>query len=264
MSLQATMNYLVPASGTTSGFDVSQVFSATPVNIDWRTIGLDGKPFVPSGVFIDNTLGTGAIRIVINENGFVVQCPAGAAIQTQYPAPLGQSVSITGLGQATVVFVDFPVIPFVTPGTGGTATATTIADGSDVALGALADAAVTNPAAAASVIALLKGVLTNQDSLSEKFTAPPATGTVSNFGLTVVSQIMLPANAGRQGAVFVNDGPNICYLLLTTTGPAAANTCTVILPAGGSFVLNKGDYTGNVHGIGNAAGGTIRITEFTA
>jgi hypothetical protein len=47
--------------------------------------------------------------------------------------------------------------------TSGT-TAVTVADGADVAEGAKADAAVTNPASSASVIALLKGILTNTGS----------------------------------------------------------------------------------------------------
>lgn len=45
-------------------------------------------------------------------------------------------------------------------GSSGGGGATTIADGADVAEGAQADAAETNPANAASVVALLKGVLT--------------------------------------------------------------------------------------------------------
>ncbi len=43
---------------------------------------------------------------------------------------------------------------------GAPAGAATIVDGGDVALGAKADSAVTNPASSASVIALLKGILT--------------------------------------------------------------------------------------------------------
>lgn len=38
--------------------------------------------------------------------------------------------------------------------------AVTIADGADATLGAIADAAVTNPASSATVVALLKGILT--------------------------------------------------------------------------------------------------------
>lgn len=45
-------------------------------------------------------------------------------------------------------------------GAGGIAAAVSIADGSDVAEGAKADAAVINPASSASEIALLKGLLT--------------------------------------------------------------------------------------------------------
>lgn len=51
--------------------------------------------------------------------------------------------------------------PFVTSGGGGGGGAVTIADGADVTQGAVADAAVTNPASSGSVVALLKGILTN-------------------------------------------------------------------------------------------------------
>jgi len=155
-----------------------------------------------------------------------------------------------------VVLIDPTTGNPVTPASSGGG-AVTVADGADVAQGAKSDAAATTDTGTFSLIALIKRLLT-------KTPAIPATGTVANFALTTTSQIMLTANAGRLGAVFVNDGANILYLLLTTTGPAAANTCTVILQAGASFVLNRGDYTGNVHGIGNVAGGTVRVTEFTA
>lgn len=139
-------------------------------------------------------------------------------------------------------------------GSGGPAT---VADGADGAFGAKADAAATTDTGTFTFLALFKRLLT-------KTPAIPATGTVNNFGVTLTSQIVLTANAGRLGAVFVNDGPNKAYLLLTTTGPAAANTCTVIIPANGMYTIEKGGYTGNCHMVGDVAGGTFRVTEFTA
>lgn len=50
---------------------------------------------------------------------------------------------------------------------GGGSTAVTIADGADVAEGSKADAAVTNPASSASVIALLKGWLTGLGTIAD-------------------------------------------------------------------------------------------------
>lgn len=113
--LQEVVNYMIPAVGSPRGFVQSQVFSATPVTLDFRNVSggsIDGQPFRPSGVFIDNTQGTGDLTVVINEISFRMICPAGESLNLQYPAPVEMTATITGLGQATVVFVDFPVIPY--------------------------------------------------------------------------------------------------------------------------------------------------------
>lgn len=60
---------------------------------------------------------------------------------------------------------------FYAAGGGGTpSTAATIANGADVTQGAIADAAVTNPASSASVIALLKGLITLQTTANALLT----------------------------------------------------------------------------------------------
>lgn len=113
--LTQLINYMIPAIGTPRGFIQSGTLSATPVSIDFRQIsggGIDGQPFRPSGVYIDNTQGTGPLTIVINEIAYQIICPAGAALNLPYPAPINQSVAITGLGYATVVFTDTPVLPY--------------------------------------------------------------------------------------------------------------------------------------------------------
>ncbi len=106
-----TTNYLVPSSGKTHFVSYGGVFSATPYPIDWRQYSLNNFPFQPQGAFIDNTQGTGPLTINIQPIDFNVVVPAGVGAQVQFPAPEGQSMKITGTGQATVVFVDFPVLP---------------------------------------------------------------------------------------------------------------------------------------------------------
>lgn len=106
-----TTNYLIPAAGSTHYVNYSGVFSATPVTIDWRNYQINNFPFQPQGVFVDNTQGTGELVINIQPIGYNVIIPAGTSAQAQFPAPNGQTMSITGNGQATVIFVDFPVLP---------------------------------------------------------------------------------------------------------------------------------------------------------
>lgn len=114
--LQQAINYMIPAVGTPRMYAVNQTFVAgTPVTLDFRNIsggGIDGQPFRPSGVFIDNSAGVAALQVVINEISYVMTCPAGGALNLQFPAPTEITATITGDGVGTVVFVDFPVIPY--------------------------------------------------------------------------------------------------------------------------------------------------------
>lgn len=264
LSVTPVNNYLVPATGTTNSVPVVGPFSATPTPVDFREISLNGEQFVPSGVFIDNSAGAGPITITVQGmQGFSIICPAGGRTARQYPAPIDQICSITGNGAATCVFVDFPVIPWLDTAAGGGTIAVTIADGADVTLGAQADAPAANDTGVFSLMAFIKRISGTLTSILGFFN-PPGTGTISNVGITAASQIALASNTARLGAIFVNDGPNIVYLLLSSVGPAAANTCSVILAAGATFALEKGEYDGNVHCAASANGGTLRVTEFTA
>jgi len=109
--LNGTTNYLVPASGKTHSVTYSGLFSVTPLNVDWRQFSVDNYQFQPQGVFIDNILGITDLVITILPINYHVVCPAGVTGQFQFPAPDNQTCTITGSGQASVVFVDFPVLP---------------------------------------------------------------------------------------------------------------------------------------------------------
>ncbi len=106
-----TTNYLVPAAGQTHAVAFNQIFSATPQVFDWRQFAIDNFPFQPQGAFIDNTAGVGPLIVNIQPLNFNVVVPAGVGSQVQFPAPNGQTISVTGDGQAVIVFVDFPVLP---------------------------------------------------------------------------------------------------------------------------------------------------------
>ena len=109
------INYMIPAVGTPRGYVQSGVLSATPLTIDFSGVSggyWDGQPFRPSGVFIDNTQGTGQLSIVVNEIAYQMICPAGGMLNLLFPAPINLTATLTGLGQASVIFVDSPVMPY--------------------------------------------------------------------------------------------------------------------------------------------------------
>jgi hypothetical protein len=108
----STVNFLVPAGGTTHAVTFNGTFSSVAQYIDWKQFTVDNFPFTPQGVFINNNAGTVPLVITINPIGWVITCPAGESLQTSFPAPNGQTCTITGdpVNPANVIFVDFPVL----------------------------------------------------------------------------------------------------------------------------------------------------------
>lgn len=113
--IQAVTNYLIPPVGIPRVYIHSGTLSATPVFLDFRSTAggmIDGQPFRPSGVFIDNTQGAGDLTLLVNEINYHMVCPAGESLNAQFPAPINPTFNLTGNGLATVAIVDFPVMPY--------------------------------------------------------------------------------------------------------------------------------------------------------
>lgn len=111
---QPVYNYMVPAAGTPRMEAKNlQLVTGQPVVLDFREFQLDGRPFVPYGVYIDNSRSTTDTLITINEIGYQFTAPAGKTLHAPYPAPRDQTVTVSGDGNTVVCFVDFPVIPFI-------------------------------------------------------------------------------------------------------------------------------------------------------
>lgn len=107
-----TTNFLVPAGGTTHAVGFSGGFTGTPYFVDWRQFKVDAFPFQPQGVYIDNIDGTVPVVMTVQPIGYRVVCPVGVSIARSFPAPNGQTCTITGDPAATttqVIFVDYPV-----------------------------------------------------------------------------------------------------------------------------------------------------------
>lgn len=226
--IQSVTNYLVPGTGSPNAYLINQAFSATPYGVDFSQIGLNGLPFRPSGVFIDNSQGAGDLIVLIPEMSFAITCKAGQALMMPYPAPQNHTASITGNGSATVIFVDFPLIPYSSAEAGGGGGAVTIADGADVALGTTTDAA-----GAASVVGQLKQISTN--------TTPGAAKTFT-AAITTVSAAGNVA-AGAVSAAFLNSGA----AAVTVAGGSlpAGQIVNFEAPAGGTLNAIAYDGTGS-------------------
>lgn len=109
----STSNYMVPSNGQTHCVAYTGTASAVPFLIDWRQFALDAQPFQPQGAFIDNSKGTVPLVIVISPINYTITVPAGTTTQTQFPAPAGMTMLVTGdpANAVSIYFVDFPVLP---------------------------------------------------------------------------------------------------------------------------------------------------------
>lgn len=108
-----TINYLVPAQATTHVVVSQFLASAVPYTVNWREFSVNqGYPFYPQGAFVDNSQGNADLVITINPLGYTFKVPAGFSRAVSFPATTGDQVAtITGNGQVSIYWADFPVLP---------------------------------------------------------------------------------------------------------------------------------------------------------
>lgn len=111
--IQNTNNYMVPASGGTHAVAMTDTLTGTPISYDFRTFTLDNFPFVPQGAYVDNTANDTAVTYNFQPIGLNISVPPNSFAAFNFPAPKGLTCTVTGGGEVTSVFVDYPVLPQV-------------------------------------------------------------------------------------------------------------------------------------------------------
>lgn len=131
--------------------------------------------------------------------------------------------------------------PLPVTGISVTIAGVTVANGADATQGAIADAAVTNPASSASVVALLKGILTNTkatvlggDSYSHITTA--TTTTVKNAAGTIKS-VIVNSLGSVASTVTVKDNATTLAIIDTLTGSGSPGTYAFNIACATSIVV---------------------------
>lgn len=259
VQVQPTTNYLVPSSGGTHCVPVAGQWGAQPQVLDWRQFSESSFPFQPQGVFIDNTQNANPLNISILPLGWNVVCPAGAQLMTPFPAPLSQTMQVTssgGGGIATMMFVDFPVLPFLTSAAGVAGTGVTI----------LGQPVSVTPANVASAAALSTQPISNVQLVTAPgewtLTSAPAVSTVASAtraaGAAGVRHVLKSIQASVQ-AVVAQAAPVVAVV---RDGASGVGTILwqdrLIVPAGFNGVIS----VDGLNIVGTAA--TAMTVEFTA
>lgn len=245
LSQQPTINYLVPAIGNTHSVTCQGVFSATPFKIDWQQFTQANFKFVPQGCFVDNTAGTSPLVINIVQLNYNVTIGAGISGQFQFPAPVNCTMNITGNGQATIVFVDFPVLP----------------NAGEVFISGIADVYITgaNPAATLGVV-----VPPNSGGLPYQTQPQPFVLAGNSQALTVgTADSSVTLDAGITSVRIVNSGTNIVFVNFGAAAvipvPGTPEPGMALLPnTVETFSVAAGT---TLHAIASATGNTLYITD---
>lgn len=163
----------------------------------------------PETLFMDNSTNPNSVVVQVSITNQFFEIPPNSNGYYRLSSTPGSQITLTSVGGATsrgnIQIFDFPITPVVWYNTpGGVASAVTIADGASVTLGTKADAATTNPAAVASEISILKGILQEEVAQASNIVW---TQTVVNLPAGVSTQI-LAANAARRALRWMNAGVN--------------------------------------------------------
>jgi hypothetical protein len=184
VNVQSAINYLVPSSGGTHCVPVTAVWTSQPNVLDWQQFSESSFPFQPQGVFIDNTQNANPLNIAVLPLGWNIVCPAGVQMMTPFPAPTGQTMQVTssgGGGTSTLMFVDFPVLPFINSAATGSGSVVTIANQPITVLPANIASALAQSTQPISNVELVVGpgqwTLTSAPAVSTVATATRAAGT---------------------------------------------------------------------------------------
>lgn len=236
----------------------SQVVTVTPISFVFpQGAGTNFKFGIPQSMFVDNSFNDFEMIISVQGTAYSFPVPALSSGYYNVDAIDGDTIMATSAGVSSdvveIVFYNYQKAPIVWYKNQTTSTAVTIADGADATQGSVADAAVTNPASNATVVALLKGILTEIISsgvgtavtiadgadvtqgtkADAAVTDPTSSGTLMAFikGILTQLQAAIPAGANIIGKLGIDQ---------TTPGTTNGVVINAALPFGTNLLGETG------------------------
>jgi hypothetical protein len=111
-SIITSTNYLVPIDGKTHCVSYAlNIVTGEPIEIDWSQVSDQYGAFNPQAAYVDNTQGSASLVLSIRGVSGTFAVPAGYQGWLNFISPALNVMTISGLGSASINFVDFPA-PF--------------------------------------------------------------------------------------------------------------------------------------------------------
>lgn len=267
--------------------DNADMTAAVDITYDFTLINQQQQFGIVRALFVDNSSNPSEIEVSVSGSDQFFTIPATSEGYFKIDGVTNSRIRLVSLGGAsdivTVTMYNYDIPGVVWYRTSTSNPTVTIPDGNDVAEGATtavaynsstgaangtvvgllkgifvrvfgnglqADAAVINPAASASMISLLKGLV----SLS----LWPATPTVTSVASALANTVIIAANANAKARVLYNASTSAINLSFGGNATTAAQI-TMQLAAGEKAVIDY--YVGAINGAWIAVNGTMQVTE---
>lgn len=91
--------------------------------------------------------------------------------------------------------------------------------------------------------------------------SPAFSGTISRVASSATDVTILAANDARKGAIIYNESTAVLYLAFSNVTSDATHYSAQVV-AGGTFLLDAGEYIGPVKGFWASVNGAAAVTEF--
>lgn len=230
--------------------DFTGASNSTILDLTFQQLGATFND--PRTLFFDNTNNNEPVTVTVGQTEQSFTIPPNSAGYFPLAAQPQSRITFFSVGGASMVcqafLANYDIPPVVWSGTGtpvvisGTA-AVSIADGADIALGHKADAAVVNPATAATAISILKGLLTELLASVNHYGSGLRTAVGGNaIGANITNTATLNGTAGkttylRSLQVFFNGATAGSVVNLTIAGLLSGTFIVpVTVPAGATVV----------------------------
>jgi hypothetical protein len=221
-------------------------------------------------LFLDNSNNPNSVKVTASISGQTFEAPPYSNGFYRISGSPGSTLTLSSVGGASAVsnaqLYNFPIPPIVwlnAPAGGGAAV--TIADGASTTLGSKADAAVVNPALAASEISLLKGILTDLNgtitvttsgSTAPYLETPLGYQQIVSATLAAATALTVPGTA--KFALIAAEGVDVRW---RDDGVAPTAAIGMQMPSGGSPLLFSGDLAA-LQFIRTAAGSILNVSYY--
>lgn len=244
-TLQSTYNYLVPADGTTHEVSFTGTLVAdVDYDIDWHSFIQNNFPFRPQGAKIQNP-SSAPVVLANPSTSETSTCPPESSRWVSFTSTAHMKQTLSGAGNVTVIFVDYPVIETAPVSSDGTPIAPSSGDAVTIT-GALP--AGTNTIGDVGIVGSIPAGSNLMGLVNISAELPSGTNTIGDVGIAPVALTSQSASTSASGSTTLwtpTAGQSLRQAIINVSHGAtlaAAGELTLTLKQGANVIAEMQTY----------------------